>query len=90
MKHTEDAPEVVEARKVIEGWRAEAAEYRREKNPGMAKMLSGDAMDLQKVVTRYKRGQYWQAALIGCNMDTCPRESIPEKIWQACVAARSG
>jgi hypothetical protein len=50
-------------------------------DPETRKAFSQDRKDLRRVQTLYKKGKWAEALLHAQNMDTLPRDMIPQKIW---------
>lgn len=60
--------------KNLKQWRGESS---------MIKMFRGDAADYRQIATFIRNGKFDAAYRLACNMDTAPRECIPQKVWNA-------
>lgn len=66
----------------IESVREDAKQSRKEKENEMASMYSGDAKDMEKVLSLSKKGKWKEAWNHACNMDTAARDCIPDNMWR--------
>lgn len=50
-------------------------------DPGMRQMFRDDAKDMRKIAKMMKAGRYEDALDKALEMDTAPREEIPDSVW---------
>jgi hypothetical protein len=62
---------------IIDGWRASPGD-----DANLRKCYTQDRKDLRRIQTLYKKGKWAEALLHAQNMDTLPRDMIPDAIWK--------